>query len=115
VVTSGVNLSLQNTQTAIPAGSTVGGIIGRTGISLFMNAWASGTQTMNLTLFRKGIGGGEELDSSIGAVVYNQGVSSNANVFVSGSLSENTGSMNLGLFDLSSTGNPPLFVRGYST
>jgi hypothetical protein len=115
VVASGANLSLQNTQTSLPAGSTVGGIIGRTGISLFMNAWASGTQTMDLTLFRRGIGGGEELDSSMGAVVYNQGASLNTDIFVSGSLSENIGSMNLGLFDLSSTGNPPLFVRGYTT
>ena len=82
--------------------------------TLMVSSTAPVASGVDLVLYRKGIGGGQELDANNNLIVYNLTEASDVNLAVSGA-NIATGDMNIaisGVIGLG-TGIIPTFVRGY--
>ena len=114
VANSGANLIMSGPST-VPADPPVGRGIEKNTATLFTMSTADASGALALNMPRKGIGGGEDFVSNVSLFVDNSYIALDANVYVSGGF---VSSSNINLAIPSGvglpSGNPPLFVRGYS-
>ena len=114
VANSGANLIMSGPST-VPADPPVGRGIEKNTATLFTMSTADASGALALNMPRKGIGGGEDFVSNVSLFVDNSYIALDTNVYVSGGF---VSSSNINLAIPSGvglpSGNPPLFVRGYS-
>ena len=103
-------LMVPNTQTV-----DVNGKIFRTSESLYMHSTAPSSGNMNLVVYRKGVGGGEELSADTSLMLTSITSASDINVYMSGGyMSTNTASLTIPEVYTLPSGKLDLFMRGYS-
>jgi hypothetical protein len=103
-------LMVPNTQTV-----DVNGRIFRTSESLYMHSTAPSSGNMNLVVYRKGVGGGEELSADTSLMLTSVTSASDINVYISGGyISTNTASLTVPEVYMLPSGKLDLFMRGYS-
>jgi hypothetical protein len=103
-------LMVPNTQTV-----DVNGRIFRTSESLYMHSTATSSGNMNLVVYRKGVGGGEELSADTSLMLTSVTSASDINVYISGGyISTNTASLTVPEVYMLPSGKLDLFMRGYS-
>ena len=103
-------LMIPNTQT-----TDVNGRILKASESLYLSSTAPNSGNMNLAVWREGIGGGKELDANTSLMLTSITSTSDINVYMSGGyISTGTASLAIPSGISLPSGNPELFIRGYS-
>jgi hypothetical protein len=103
-------LMIPNTQT-----TDVNGRILKASESLYLSSTAPSSGNMNLVVWREGIGGGKELDANTSLMLTSITSTSDINVYMSGGyISTGTASLAIPSGISLPSGNPDLFIRGYS-
>ena len=110
VLDSAADISISGAGTS----TTVGARRDNANNDLIIAATAPANSGVNLVVYRKGIGGGEELDANTNLIVYNLTESSNVDLAVSGA-NITVADMNIAISGVVGlgTGIMPTFVRGY--
>ena len=110
VLDSAADISISGAGTS----TTVGARRDNANNDLIIAATAPANSGVNLVVYRKGIGGGEELDANTNLIVYNLTESSNVDLAVSGA-NITVADMNIAISGVVGlgTGVMPTFVRGY--
>ena len=103
-------LMIPNAQT-----TDVNGRILKASESLYLSSTAPNSGNMNLVVWREGIGGGKELDANTSLMLTSITSTSDINVYMSGGyISTGTASLAIPSGISLPSGNPELFIRGYS-
>jgi hypothetical protein len=103
-------LMIPNTQT-----TDVNGRILKASESLYLSSTAPSSGNMNLVVYREGIGGGTEVEADTSLMLTSITSASGVNVYMSGGyISTGTASLAIPSGISLPSGNPELFIRGYS-